>query len=227
MVDFTTELITPGVCTFALNHGNVILVNGMSADGTARGITPDLAAMIARKLGLEPRFVHYNRAVEVTEAALRNEWDVCFLAIDPKRAEIINFTDPYIQISGAYLARNLDSPEAVDVAGHAVAATRGSAYALFLERHLRNAELRLYETFDETIEALRAGTVAAVGGVLQAVEKHDNDTLKVVEPPFMTINQAVGARHAAPLLSARLMSCVADLNTNSEIQKLLVSHGVD
>ena len=54
-------------------------------------------------------YVPYFAAGKVIEGVKARVWDVCFLAIDPVRAEQILFTPPYVVIEGAYLVTE-DSP---------------------------------------------------------------------------------------------------------------------
>lgn len=87
----------------ALNFGNGVLI-GRDEAGQPRGITVDLAQALAARLGLAVDFVEMARAVDVSNAARSGVWDLCFLAVDPKRAETIAFSEPYVQIDGCYLA---------------------------------------------------------------------------------------------------------------------------
>ena len=91
-----------GSLRVALNFGNPVLVR-RSADGRPIGLSVDLAAELARSLDLGFAFVEYERAADVTAAAGKDEWDLCFLAADPARRRSIAFTDPYVRISGCYL----------------------------------------------------------------------------------------------------------------------------
>src|SRR5690606_1086025 len=72
------EFAPTGVLRAALNHGNRVLVS-RDEDGTARGITIDLAHALASELGLPLEFVHFDKAGDVTSAATSGVYDVCFL----------------------------------------------------------------------------------------------------------------------------------------------------
>ena len=56
-----------------------------------------------RALRRPPDFVEFDRAVDVAASAGSDVWDVCFLAVDPARAQAVSFTHPYIRIEGCYL----------------------------------------------------------------------------------------------------------------------------
>src|SRR5258707_1280026 len=64
-------------------------------------------------------------------------WEIAFLANEPARAAVIDFTAPYVLIEGTYMVA-ADSPLQtvgnVDRAGVRIAVARGSAYDLYLTR---------------------------------------------------------------------------------------------
>ena len=107
-------------------------------------MSADLARELARRLKLKLEYVPFDGAGFVPPAGQAGAWDICFLAIDPKRAEGIDFTAPYVVIEGAYLVpagSPLRSVDDVDNEGVHVMVDHGSAYDLFLQRSLKHATL--------------------------------------------------------------------------------------
>lgn len=136
------SLAPGGTLRAAINFGNPVLAQRDPAGGPPRGVSADLARELARRLGLPLRYVPYGGAGFVSEAGKTGAWDICFLAIDPKRAEGIDFTAPYVVIEGAYLVPQdsaLHAVEQVDRDGVRVMVDHGSAYDLFLQRALKHA----------------------------------------------------------------------------------------
>ena len=119
------------------------------AGGDPRGVGAALARELARHIGAKVRFVTYETAGKLADAAKRQEWDLAFLAIDPERAADIEFSPSYVHIEGTYMVR-ADSPlraiEDVDHDGVRVAVGVKSAYDLYLTRHMKHAELRASRT---------------------------------------------------------------------------------
>lgn len=141
-------------------------------------------------------FVTYDGAGRVVDAVAADEWDLAFLAFDPLRAQQIAFSRPYRVIEGALLVRAQESWtdwHELDHPGIRVAAARGAAYALHLERALKSAALVYALTSADTPDLyLREGLDAAAGirEPLQAwAERHPGH--RVMEPAFMQIRQAV------------------------------------
>lgn len=83
------ELAPAGKLRFALNHGNAVLVNASSTANAPSGVSVDLARELAAALGIAPEFIHYEKAGDVSDSVAADDWDICFLAIDPLRAQDI------------------------------------------------------------------------------------------------------------------------------------------
>ena len=96
------ELAPSGTLRAAINFGNSVLAR-REPDGTAGGITADIARELARRLHVPLEFVLYEQAGGVFDGLASQAWDICFLAIEPVRAARISFTEPYMLIEGVYL----------------------------------------------------------------------------------------------------------------------------
>lgn len=191
------EIAPSGTLNCALNHGNVVLVRRGPTDETPTGVSVDIARALAEKLSLPIRFRHYDKAGDVSASAGTAEWDVCFLAIDPKRAERIAYSEPYVQIEGAFLvpkARQVTRLSDIDRMRLRIGAVTGSAYELFLSRNGGAGDLIRFDSFPEATDALAAGELDGLAGVRQAMQKVANETpnFEVMAEPFMAIAQAVG-----------------------------------
>lgn len=219
-----------GTLRVALNHGNGVLV-GRTSRGQPVGITVDLAQRLGRELGLRIEFVEYLRAVDVSDRAEADAWDVCFLAVDPKRMAVIDFTQPYVQIDGAYLAAAhctaRDSAELV-ASGGRVASVIGSAYTLTLERMPGAEALVQMPTLPLTLRAMDAGQVDAVAGigVVMEAEAAKRPGARVLSPPFMQIRQAMGIVRGRGPAAEHLRAFVTRLAASGEIGDILERHGV-
>ena len=195
--------------------GNGVLAQ-RGPDGEARGVSADLARELARRLGLGLQFVPYDGAGFVTDAAASGAWDVCFLAVDPRRAEQIDFTAPYVLIEGAYLvpqASALRDVASVDQEGIRVMVDRGSAYDLFLQRTLKQRDAGLSAAGARAGDYYLEAPVEVLAGVKQPlqqmVEAHAG--LRMVPGRFMQIAQAMGAVHGRDAGFAYLQRFVAEM----------------
>ena len=96
------DLAPNGNLRAAINFGNGVLAQ-KDASGAAKGVTPDLARELGKRLGVEVELIPHDAAGKVFDGATTNAWDIAFVAIEPVRAAVIEFTAPYVIIEGTYM----------------------------------------------------------------------------------------------------------------------------
>jgi polar amino acid transport system substrate-binding protein len=228
--DAIRDLAPDGTLRAAINYGNGVLAQRPTSGDEPRGVSADLARELGRQLGVPVRFVFFNQAGQVTDALKANAWDVAFLAIDPVRAQGIEFTAPYVVIEGAYLVPK-DSPlqtvEAVDGPGTRIATTTGSAYDLYLTRALKNAQLVRFKLWDEATAAFESQHLDALAGVRQPIEAYaaQHANTRVVPGRFMVIEQAVGTPQGRGAGLAFLRGFVEQMKVSGFVAKALADSG--
>jgi polar amino acid transport system substrate-binding protein len=228
--DIAAILAPSGTLRVAINFGNPVLAQPDPATGVPRGVSAELATELGRRLGLPIRFVAYDSAGKVTDAGRQGAWDLCFLAIDPVRAQGILFTAPYVVIEGTYLvpqASPLRAIEDVDRPGLRVAVGRGSAYDLFLTRALRHAELVRAPSSPEAIEAFRRDRLDAAAGVKQPLAQYARahpDT-RLIPGRFMVIEQAVGIPQGRDAALPWLRAFVEEMKASGFVARALAESG--
>ena len=219
--DLIRDFAPTGPLRAAINLGNIVLAQG-TADAP-RGVTVDLARELARRLGVELRFVPFNAAGKVVDALKDNVWDVAFLAIEPVRAAEIAFTAPYVIIEGVYVVP-ANSPikaiENVDRKGVRIAVNIGAAYDLFLTRNLKNAELvRAPDSFvsfvEEKLDAL-AGVKQPLAGFVKA-----HPGTRMLDGRFQEIRQAMGMPQGRPRAADYLKSFVEEMKASGFVADAL------
>ena len=191
-----SELAPKGVLRAAVNYGNPSLAQRDPAGGDARGVAPDLARELARRLGVPIRYVTYETAGKVSDDAQKDVWDVAFLAIDPTRAATITFSAPYVEIGGTYLVHDASALRKLgdfDRKEVRIAVAKGSGYDLFLTRSLKNAEL--VRTVDGTAALKRFvdDNLDAVAGIREFITTSAaaHPGTRAIDENFMVIRQAV------------------------------------
>jgi polar amino acid transport system substrate-binding protein len=128
--------------------------------GELRGVAVDIALALATHIGIVVVPVEYSSPPGVLEGLKFSAWDVGFLAIDPSRAAMVDFSPPYLQIDATYLlpdGSSIRSVTDVDQPGVRVAVTRKSVEEIVLSRSLKRAELRGVDTIAAGFDLLRAG----------------------------------------------------------------------
>lgn len=219
------EALAPrGRLRAAINFGNTQLAQAEPVTGEAKGISVALAKRLAARLGLQLDLVRYTTAGGVVDALSRDEWDIAFLAIDPARAERIDFSKPYIVIEGSYAVREnapIRNVNEVDRPGVRISLTRGSGYDLFLTRTIKSATLVRATTVAEAMDAFAAGNCGVLASIKHSLVQYSKRIagVRLLEPSFMSIEHAMavpkGRAEAAAYVNAfieeiRASSFVAD-----------------
>src|ERR1700689_3811781 len=142
LMDVRTDLAPTGTLRASINLGNPVLAQGTPT--APSGVTVDIARELGARLGVPVELVCFDAARDSLEAMRAGRADICFLAIDPARAETVAFTPPYVVIEGVFAVppdSPLTSAADVDRPGVRVGVKQGSAYDLFLSRTLAHAEI--------------------------------------------------------------------------------------
>lgn len=223
------DLAPTGVLRAALNFGNIVLVQGDPQAGDPAGVTPALARELAGRLGVPVRFIPYATAGAV-HAARQTDWDVCFLAIDPKRAEGIAFTAPYVVIEATYLVPETSPIRQVadaDRPGLSVAVGENSAYDLYLTRSLRHATLVRATGTQATFERFAAGGIAAMGGIRQNLEvlARRHPGYRLLPDAFTQVLQAMGVPAGRASGAAYLRAFVEEMKRTGFVAEALAASG--
>ena len=226
------EIAPTGRLRAAINLGNIVLAQTNPATGAPVGVTVELAQSLGQRLGVAVDLVTFDAAGKAFDAFKRSKLDIVFLAIDPVRAEEIAFTPPYALIEGNFVVRassELTSMAAIDRPGTRVAVARGSAYDLFLTRALKAATLVRAATGPQALQMFVADKLEAGAGVKQPVVKFidENPGLRLIEPPFMEIRQAMGMAKGRSAGSAYLHAFIEEMKASGFVADALRRSGQD
>lgn len=226
--DALKDLAPTGKLRAAINLGNGVLAQKDPASSEPKGITPDLARELAKRLGVRLEMVVFESAGKVFDGAKTGAWDVAFIAIEPVRAAEIEFTAPYVIIEGTYMVP-MNSPlktvTDVDRPGVRIAVGRGAAYDLYLTRTLKDATLVRAEGGGGSalIEAFVTEKLEAAAGVRQALEAYakTHPEVMVMQDKFMEIRQAMGAPKGRTAGAKYLSAFVEDVKTSGFVADAL------
>lgn len=226
------DLAPNGKLRAAINFGNGVLAQKDPLTGAAKGVTADLARELGARLGVPVELIPHDAAGKVFDGATTNAWDIAFVAIEPVRAAVIEFTAPYVIIEGTYMVTK-DSPlktiADVDQAGVRIGVGLKSAYDLYLSRTIKNATLvRAAEGGGNAgIDFFIAEKLEAVGGVRQPLEAYakDHPDVRVMDGHFMEIQQAMGTPKGRLAGAAYLRDFVEEMKANGFVAEALKRSG--
>jgi polar amino acid transport system substrate-binding protein len=223
------DLARSGKLRVAINFGNPVLAQ-RGPDGEPRGVSAALARELAKRLNVPIDFVPFEEAGKVAEAASQNRWDIAFLAIDPTRANTIDFTPPYVLIEGTYLTpanSPLQAVEDVDKDGIRVAVAENSAYDLYLTRNLKNAKLVRGVNSAAAVSDFEEGKVEVLAGVRQPLDVYAraHPGTRVMEGRFMSIRQAMCSPKGREIGAGYLGGFIEEMKRSGFVEKALAASG--
>ena len=163
-------LAPTGILRAGINLSNFLLVSSRGPNGEPVGVAPDMAASLARRIGVPLQLVPYANPGLLGDAATRDEWDVGLIGAEPKRAETIAFTAPYAEIEATFMVlpdRGLDTVADVDRPGVRVCVSARAAYDLWLTANLQSASLTRTEEpgLDRSRKLFDSGEFDALAGL--------------------------------------------------------------
>jgi len=226
-----TELAPKGVLRAGINMSNFLLVTGKTASGDPQGVAPDMAAEIARRLGVPVAYVPFERPSKLADAAGTDAWDIGLIGAEPQRAEKITFTPAYCEIEATYLVpgdSRISSVGEVDRPGVRITVRRGAAYDLWLERNIKQATVLRSDSADGPFDQFVGEKLEAYAALKPALLK-DRDKLpgsKILPGNFMTVQQAIGTEKKNAAGAAFLRDFVAEAKRSGLVAQLIEKHRV-
>jgi polar amino acid transport system substrate-binding protein len=226
-----SELAPTGVLRAGINLSNFLLVTGKSASGDPEGVSPDMAREIAARLGVPVKYVAYKTPGELADAADAGAWDIGLIGAEPQRAEKIAFTAAYVEIEATYLVpagSPLKAIADVDKKGVRIAVTGRSAYGLWLDRNIKNAELVRSGSLDAAYDQFVAEKLDALAGLrprlLSDVQKLPG--ARILDGQFTAVQQAIGTAKKNSAGADFLRTFVEEAKASGFVAKLIERHKV-
>ena len=128
-----------------------------AASGETRGVTYELGADLARRLGVPVEYVEYPRVAEVVSALKDGKIDFTVTNASPARALDIDFTPPVLDVELGYLVPKgsvIAGVADIDKPGVRVGVTQGSTTRGVLSKVFKHAAITEAPTVKAAIEML-------------------------------------------------------------------------
>jgi polar amino acid transport system substrate-binding protein len=225
-----TELTPTGKLRVGLNHGNFLLVTPGSSATDPRGVAPDVARELGRRLGVPVEFSKFETAGALGDAVRTGVWDVAFLGAEPQRATEIAFTAAYLEIPATYLVpagSPIRTIADVDREGVRIAVAEKSAYELYLSRNIKHARLVLTKGIDASFDAFVKDKLEVLSGLrprlISDVAKLPG--ARMLDGQFTAVQQAVGTPKARTAAAAYLKAFVEDVKASGFVGEAITRNG--
>lgn len=225
------QLAPTGVLRAGINLSNFLLVTGRADNGDPQGVSPDMAAAIAEKLGVPVKYVPFKTPGELGDQAGKNVWDVGLIGAEPQRAQTIAFTAAYCEIEATYMVppgSPIKSIAEVDRKGVRIAVSARSAYGLWLENNIKNASLEPIAGLDAAFNKFKDEKLDVLAGLrpglLKDIEKMPGAT--ILPGKFSAVQQAVGTAKGNTEAAAWLSGFVEEAKKSGLVGRLIEKHKV-
>src|SRR3954465_4806153 len=225
------ELAPSGKLRVGINHSNFLLVNPGSPHGAPKGVAADLAAELAKRLGVPVEYVSFDSAGKTADAIRDAAVDAGFIANEPERANVIEFSSAYLELPATYLVpagSPLRSLAEVDRPGVRIAVSGRSAYDLYLTRTIKSAHLVRAEGIPASFELFvdqRLGALAALRpGLMRDAQELPGS--RVLDGQFTAVQQSIGVPKKHTAAARLLREFVEDVKRSGLVAELVSKHGV-
>ncbi len=225
-----SELAPTDRLRVGINHGNFLLVTPGSSATDPRGVAPDLARELGRRLGVPVEFSKFDTAGGLADAVRSGAWDVAFLGAEPQRAAEIAFTAAYLEIPATYLVpagSAIRSIADVDREGVRISVSEKSAYELYLSRNIKHARLLLTKGIDGSFDAFVAQKLEALAGLkprlITDVQKLPG--ARILDGQFTAVQQAIGTPKAREAGATYLRAFVEEVKASGFVGEAIARNG--
>lgn len=155
-------------------------------NGEYVGLDIEVAKAVAKKLGLEPKFVslQFDAILPAISSGTQADMGISGFTIDPERAKQVDFTHSYYtdDLSIAVANSSTVTKETVDAdlnsAGVSIAVQSGTTGETYVQEHYPNARVVAYGNSNDCFAAMQAGQVNAVCTNYAVVNKMLADAYK-------------------------------------------------
>ncbi len=230
--DIIAQLAPTGVLRAAINLSNFLLVTGKQPNGDPDGVSPDMAAEVARRIGVPVKFVPMASPGEIADTAGDDIWDIGNIGAEPKRAEVIDFSAAYAEIQATYLVpagSPIRSLEDVDKPGVRIAVSARSAYDLWLDRNIKQAELLRAEGIDASYDLFVENGLDVLAGLRPRLvdDVKRLPGARILDGQFSAVQQAIGVPKGRPLAAEFIRTFVEDAKASGYVGERIAAHGVE
>ena len=225
------ELAPTGVLRAGINMSNFLLVNGKTGSGDPTGVSPSMAAEVARRLGVPLKLLPYPNPGSLADAAGTDAWDIGLIGADPLRSEKTVFTPAYCEIEATYMVppgSRLKSIADVDMPGVRIAVNARSAYDLWLERHIQHATLVRASGLAAAFEMYVAEKIDALAGLRPGLlgDRTKVPDHVILDGRFMAVQQAIGCGKGRVAGEKFLRDFVEDAKASGLVARFITQHKV-
>jgi len=195
-----------------------------AASGQYRGVTIDLSAALAKKLGVAIEYIPYLGSGEIQGAAGSGAWDVSFMPVDEERKKFVDFGSPYHLLQSTYLVAPgsaINTIEDANKPGVRIAGVKDTATFRASNRASPQATHIALAGVEAAIELLHDGKAdaialgrASLGGVAARLPGS-----RILDGAFLNSTTAVAVTKGKPEALAYVSAFIEDAKASGLVRR--------
>lgn len=200
--------------------------------GEARGVCPDLAAELGRRLGVPVMLTPCSGAGTVIDAVRQGAADIGFVAYAPERAGTVAFSQTYMLVEQSFMvpdASPIRSCAQIDRAGGRVGGGRGDSLTLYMRRNFEYATI--VETDNTPADAKRMmleGAFDAFGANRQRLTTllQDMPGYRMLPDVLFGVTQTIIVPQEPPDALTAINAFIEDVRLSGFLQRAIADSGI-
>lgn len=195
-----------------------------STTGKFRGVTVDLGAALARKLGVPVEFLPHLASGEIQNSAASGKWDVTFMPVDEERKKFVDFGNAYHLLQSTYLVApgsTLMKVEDANAQGVRIGGVANTATFRAAQRTAPKATFVTVAGVDAAIVAMRAGEIDCIAlsrESLTGLAAKIPDS-RVLDGGFLNSSTAVAVPKDRPDALAYVSQFIEDAKASGSVRR--------
>jgi polar amino acid transport system substrate-binding protein len=191
------DLAPTGTLRATFLAGNPVQATVDAGSGAISGPAADIVKELARRAGVPYTITPSNGAKDLIERLNNHTVDIGFLAWEADRAQLVDFSGPYLLMGTTYLvpaASPIKAAADADRPGVKIGAVDGNSPTIYLQQHLKNAKVVAWPAappYEEILKMFASGQVDAYAGnrarLAEAAARYPG--LRVAQDDFTKLEQ--------------------------------------
>jgi polar amino acid transport system substrate-binding protein len=194
--------------------------------GKFRGVTVELGAALARKLGVPVEFLPHLASGEIQNSAASGKWDVTFMPVDDERKKVLDFGSAYHLLQSTYLVApgsKLMKVEDANAPGVRIGGVANTATFRAAQRAAPKATYVTVAGVEAAIATMNAGEIDCIAlsreslsGIAAKIPGS-----RILDGGFLNSSTAVAVPKDKPDALAYVSSFVEEAKANGLVRKAL------
>jgi polar amino acid transport system substrate-binding protein len=196
------------------------------ASGQPRGVATELGEALAKRLGVQVRFVPYSTGAALFDGLRDDSWDITFIPVLREQEGVVDYGALYYTVESTYLVPPVSSIRSiadVDRSGVRVAAQTASTQAAYLKQSLKNAQLLLAPDAEGMAALARSGNadVLAHSRTILVGVSEKWPGVRILDGGFLTTRGAVAVPKGRKAALEYVSRFVEEAKTSGAVQRAL------